>query len=82
MHCFRSDWESIELGVPQGSVLFWSNAVQYICINDVPKLMDKLSHTILYADDTNIIVTSTDCNDLHKTVNVTLQILDSLFRAP
>jgi len=57
------------------------NAVQYICINDLPKLMDKLSHTILCADDTNIIVTSTDCNDLHKTVNVTLQILDSWFRA-
>jgi hypothetical protein len=37
--------------------------------------MDKLSHTILYADDTNIIVISTDCNDLHKTVNVTIQLI-------
>jgi len=34
--------------------------------------MDKLSHTILHADDINIIVTYTDYNDLHKTVNVTL----------
>jgi hypothetical protein len=35
--------------------------------------MDKLSHTLLYADDTNIILTSTNYNDLQKTVNVTLQ---------
>ena len=47
--------------------------------------MDKHSHTtlyyiILYADDTNIIVTSTDCNDLHKTVNVTLQVISEWFQ--
>ena len=28
--------------------------------------MDKLSYTILYADDTNIIVTATKYNDLQK----------------
>ena len=28
--------------------------------------MDKLSHTTLYADDTNIIVTPTNYNDLQK----------------
>jgi len=28
--------------------------------------MDKFSHTILYADDTNIIVASTDYNDLQE----------------
>jgi len=42
--------------------------------------MDKLSHTTLYADDTNIIVTSTDCNDLHKTVNVYLQLISEWFQ--
>jgi len=34
--------------------------------------MDKLSHTLLYADDTNIILTCTNYNDIQKTVNVTL----------
>jgi len=28
--------------------------------------MDKLSHTILYTDDTNIIVTSTNYNGLKE----------------
>jgi hypothetical protein len=41
--------------------------------------MDKLSHTILYTGYTNIIVTSTNNNDLHKTVNVTLQLISELF---
>jgi hypothetical protein len=61
-------------------VLSWSNAVQYTCTNDLPQIMDKLSHTTLYADDTNITVTSTDCNDLHKTVNVDLQLISEWFQ--
>jgi len=42
--------------------------------------MDKLSHTILYADDTNIIVTSTNYNDLHKTLIVTFQLITEWFQ--
>ena len=44
------------------------------------KIADKLSHTISYADDTNITVTSTKYNDLHKTVNVTLQLISEWFQ--
>ena len=36
--------------------------------------MDKLSLTILYVNDTNIIVTSTNHN-LQKEVNLTLQLI-------
>jgi hypothetical protein len=61
-------------------VLSWSNAVQYICINDLPQIMDKLSHTTLYADDTDVTVTSTDWNDLHKSVYVTLQLISEWFQ--
>ena len=42
--------------------------------------MDKPSHTILYPDDTNIIVTSTDYNDLRKRVHVTLQLISEWFQ--
>jgi 6-phosphogluconate dehydrogenase len=42
--------------------------------------MAKLSHTILYADDTNIIVISTDCNDLHKTVYGSIQLISEWFQ--
>ena len=37
--------------------------------------MDKLSHILLYADDTNIILTSTNYKYLQKTVNLTLQLI-------
>ena len=42
--------------------------------------MDELSHAILCADNTNIIVTSTDHKDLHKTVNVILQLIFQWFQ--
>ena len=41
--------------------------------------MDKLSHTILYADDTNIIVLSTGY-DLKKKVNLTLKLNSEWFQ--
>jgi hypothetical protein len=42
--------------------------------------MDKLSRTTLYADGTNITVTSTECNALHKTVNVAIQLISEWFQ--
>ena len=42
--------------------------------------MDKLSLTIVYANDTNIIVTSTKYKDLQKEVNLTLQLTSELFK--
>jgi hypothetical protein len=42
--------------------------------------MDKPSHTILYANDTNNITTSTDYNDLQKRVNLTIQTRFELIR--
>ena len=42
--------------------------------------MDKHSHIVLYSDDTNIIGISSKYNDLHQTVNVTLQLISELFK--
>ena len=42
--------------------------------------MGKLSHTILYADGTNIIVIFANYNALEKKVNVTLQLIPELFQ--
>ena len=51
----------------------------HTCIYDLPEIMDKISHTILYVDETNIIVTSTNCIDLQK-VNLTLQLISKWFQ--
>jgi len=42
--------------------------------------MDKLSYAIFYADDINIIVTSTNYNDLHKKVNVIPKLISEWFQ--
>jgi len=75
---------SVRLGVSKA----WSSstfcpgpsAVQYICINDLSKIVDKLSHAMLCTDDTNVIVTSNNYNDLYKTVNVTIQFISEWFQ--
>jgi hypothetical protein len=42
--------------------------------------MDKILRTTYYANDTNIIVTSTNYNDLQKKVNLTLQLISEEFQ--
>ena len=61
-HCFQTDWESAKCGVPQGCIL----GPMLFNLYNLPKIMDKRLCTVLYADDTNITVTSTNCNDLQK----------------
>jgi hypothetical protein len=42
--------------------------------------MNKLLHTILYADDTNIIVTATNYNELQNKVSLSLQHISKWFQ--
>jgi len=42
--------------------------------------MYKLPHTPLYVDDTNIIVASTEYNDLYTTVYINLQFISEWFQ--
>jgi len=37
-----------------------------MCINDFSCIINKTSHTILFADDTNILVSSSDLNELNS----------------
>jgi hypothetical protein len=40
-----------------------------IYLNDFPKIINKLSHTILFAEDTSIFVTSTNYIELNQKLN-------------
>jgi hypothetical protein len=64
---FLSHWEPMKCRFHQGFVLGPTLFMMYI--DDLPKVMNKLSHAILYADDTNIIVTVTNYNELQNKVN-------------
>jgi hypothetical protein len=62
-----SGWEIVEHGILQGSVL--SPLLFNTYINDFQKIINKLSHTILFADNTITLVTSTNYIDLKQKLN-------------
>jgi hypothetical protein len=41
-------------------------------INDFPSILNNVAHTILYADDTTIIVSSNDLNTLNCKLNLVI----------
>ena len=63
-HNLLSDWEVVRHGVPKGSVL--GPLLFNVYINDFLCIINKVSHTSLLADDTDILATSSDLNELNS----------------
>ena len=59
-----SDWETVRHRVPQGSVL--GPLLFYVYSNDFPCIVNKVSHNILFADHANILVSSSELNELNS----------------
>jgi len=74
----NSDKRRIECGVPQGSVL--GPKFFLIYINDISHISDLLKF-ILFADDTTILCSQDNINDLIKTANTELNKLCHWFSA-
>jgi hypothetical protein len=62
-----TNWEEVKHGILQGSVLGPLFVLVYI--NDLPKITYTDTKILLYADDTSIIVTKPNLEDLKITVN-------------
>jgi hypothetical protein len=62
-----SDWETVRHGGPQGSVL--GPLLLNVYINNFPSIIGRVSHTILFADDTNILVSSSNHTELNTKLN-------------
>jgi len=74
-----SDWEVARHGVPQGSVL--GPLLFNVYTNDFPCTINKVSHTILFADDTNILVSSINLNKLNSKLNSVLHYISKWFQS-
>ena len=74
----KSTLAPITVGVPQGSVL--GPLLFLIYINDLPAALEKLT-TIMFADDTNLVVKGKNLKELELTLNHELHNLSDYFKA-
>ena len=74
-----SGWAKVRHGVPQGSVL--GLLLFLLCINDLPKIRNKNSAPIIFADDTSILFAHSDLIDFNKHIHRVFVTLNKWFKA-
>ena len=74
-----SSWELVKHGVPQGSVL--GPLMFLIYINDLPKTINKIATSVIFADDTSIIITNNNKIDFTNALQQTIIEMSSWFRS-
>ena len=73
----KATLETIDTGVPQGSIL--GPLLFLIYINDINNSSSITS--LCFTDDTTVFYSSADITDLHQTMNTELHIRNQWFRA-
>jgi hypothetical protein len=61
------EWKNLKFSFPQGSVL--GPMLFNVYINDFPSILKNIARTVLYVDDTTILVTSNDLFTLNEKLN-------------
>lgn len=65
----KSDVKTINIGVPQGSIL--GPILYLIYVNDLPHVLNN-AHPVLFADDTVLLLSGADCDALVSDINAEL----------
>jgi hypothetical protein len=78
-----SKWDKINIGVPQRSVL--GPLFFLIYINDLPSVITRTlpnkNSIILFADDTNVIISGTCLMDFERNLNIVFRIIKKWFNS-
>jgi hypothetical protein len=74
---YNSDWQKVEQGVPQGSIL--GPMLFLLYINDLPYCIQGISKPILYADDTTILCSNLDPVEHESTLKIILTKINDWF---
>jgi len=74
-----SNWAKVRHAVPQGSIRGPLLFVLYI--NDLPKIMNKTSAPIIFADDTSILFTHSNLIDLNRNIHIVFTTLNKWLTA-
>jgi len=61
-----TNWAKVRHGVPQGSIL--GPLLFLLCINDLPKIINKTPTPIIFADDTGILFPHSNPIDFNKNI--------------
>jgi hypothetical protein len=60
-------------------VRFWVPLLFFLFINDLPKIINDKTTPILFADDTSLLIVSSNYNELHVNTNIAFQCTNKWF---
>ena len=74
-----SDFESINIGIPQGSIL--GPLLFILFVNCLPQAVDTKCKTVMYADDTSLLCKAKNINDLKVQLESCMDSVADWFKA-